>query len=122
LPFPTAGAPARAQAPFMKIAGLLALLILPCALPVATQAQTAKSELQPVDFNQIDSNHDGRLSEVEARAVPELHVEFEMLDANHDGYLSAEEFQAWPRAKKMKARDPGTAPGGSSGAQHLPQH
>ena len=111
----------------MKIAGLLALLVLSCAIPASTRAQPKsdqgpKPELQPVDFNQVDSNHDGKLSEVEARAVPELHMEFDALDLNHDGYLSVEEFEAWPRAKKMKARDPGTAPGGSSGAQHLPNH
>jgi len=106
----------------MKIASLLALGILSCVLSVAGRAQTARSELQPVDFYQVDSNHDGKLSEVEARSVPELHMEFDMLDVNHDGYLSVEEFAAWPRAKRMKPRDPGTAPGGSSGAQHLPQH
>ncbi len=106
----------------MKTPGLLALLVLACAMLAATHAQAPKPELQPVDFNHVDTNQDGKLSELEARAVPELHLEFEALDANHDGYLSLEEFQAWPRAKKMPARDPGTAPGGSSGAQHLPRN
>jgi hypothetical protein len=106
----------------MKIAGLLGLLVLSSTLAVTADAQASKPELQPVDFNKLDTNHDGKLSPVEARADPDLEMQFEALDANHDGYLSMEEFQAWPRAKKMQARDPGTAPGGSSGAQHLPKY
>ena len=106
----------------MKIVNLLACMILACTMPFAAHAQAAKSELQPVDFNRLDTNHDGKLSREEARAEPELSMEFDTLDANHDGFLSLQEFQAWPRAKKQKIPDAGTAPGGSSGAQHLPKY
>ena len=104
----------------MKTASLLASVILVCTMPVAGYTQAAKPELQPVDFNRLDANHDGKLSRAEARAEPELDMEFDTLDVNHDGYLSMQEFQAWPRAKKQRIPDAGTAPGGSSGAQHLP--
>jgi hypothetical protein len=106
----------------MKIASLLACLFVACTMYAVTRAQTAKPELQLVDFNKLDKNHDGKLSRLEAQADPGLSMDFDALDANHDGYLSVEEFQAWPRAKKTSAPDVGTAPGGSSGAQHLPKY
>lgn len=104
----------------MKIARLLACLVLFGATTAAVHAQAAKPELQPLDFNRLDTNHDGKLSPQEARADPDLYMEFDGLDVNHDGYLSIEEFQAWPRAKKTKTPNPATAPGGSAGAQHMP--
>ncbi len=106
----------------MKITHLLAWPILACTMFAAAHAQDAKPELKLLDFNSLDKNHDGKLSRLEAQADPELYMEFDELDVNHDGYLSMNEFQAWPRARKTKAIDPATAPGGSSGAQHLPNH
>ena len=107
----------------MRIAGLLACVILGCMMSGALNAQAvAKPELQPVSFDTLDRNHDGKLSRAEARADPGLSMSFDALDANHDGYLSQAEFQAWPRAGKTATSEPGTAPGGSSGAQHLPAH
>ena len=103
----------------MKIAGPLAFLVLLCA-SVAVRAQADKPELRPIDFNKLDTNHDGKLSQQEARADPDLYMEFNALDVSHDGYLSLQEFEAWPRAKKAKAPNPATAPGGSAGAQHMP--
>ncbi len=105
----------------MKIASLLSCLALVCAVTVSARAQGVKPELRPVDFNTLDRNHDGKLSQLEAQADPELEMEFNALDLNHDGFLSLEEFQAWPRAKKAKIPSPTTAPGGSNGAQHLPR-
>jgi Ca2+-binding EF-hand superfamily protein len=106
----------------MRIAGLLASLILACTLSAGLSAQAAKPELRTVDFKTLDKNHDGKLSRAEARADPGLSMDFDALDENHDGNLSMEEFQRWPRAGKTNTPDPGTAPGGSSGAQHLPRH
>lgn len=107
----------------MQIAGLLTSVVLSCTMCGALSAQPAsKPELQPVSFDSLDRNHDGKLSRAEARADPGLSMAFDMLDVNHDGYLSTAEFQAWPRAGKTETSDPGTAPGGSGGAQHLPAH
>ena len=105
----------------MRNAGLIACLILACILAPVVLAQAAKPELQSLDFNTLDRNHDGRISPREAQADAELALDFATLDQNHDGYLSLAEFQAWPRANKTKTPDPSTAPGGSSGAQHLPK-
>ena len=104
----------------MKMVHLLACAILACTSSAGAHARASKQELQPVDFNKLDTNHDGKLSLAEARADPELYMAFDTLDVNHDGYLSIQEFQAWPRARRQKIPDAGTAPGGSSGAQHLP--
>ncbi len=107
----------------MKIAGPLSWLALACTAAVAARAQAVGPELKPVDFNQLDKNHDGKVSLLEARAVPDLEMVFDSLDLNHDGNLSLEEFQAWPRAKKTTQRrdDPSTAPGGSGNEQHMPR-
>src|SRR5580700_2367745 len=63
----------------MKIVSPLACMILACTMPIAAHAQAAKPELQPVDFNRLDTNHDGKLSRQEARAEPELSMEFDTL-------------------------------------------
>ena len=106
----------------MRKIGVFAAVVLACVLSAGASAQPARPELQLVDFDRLDTNHDGKLSRREARADPELSAEFDTLDVNHDGYLSREEFQAWPRAKKTREPEAGTTPGGSSGAQHLPPH
>lgn len=105
----------------MKIAGIAGAVVAWAILGPAG-AQADKPELQLVDFQKLDVNHDGKLSRLEAQADPELSMQFDMLDVNHDGFLSIAEFQAWPRAKRTQAPDPSTAPGGSSGAQHLPKY
>ena len=106
----------------MKIAALVCLLLV-STMSLCVRAQGVRSELRPIDFGQLDKNHDGKLSLAEARSVPDLEMAFDSLDVNHDGYLSMEEFQAWPRAKKSAAAapDPSTAPGGSNNEQHMPR-
>jgi Ca2+-binding EF-hand superfamily protein len=87
-------------------------------------AQAAQSELKPIAFSTMDANKDGKVSLLEARADPELYAEFSTLDINQDGFLTPVEFSAWPRAAKTKdtaSRDPTTGPGGSAGAQHMPE-
>ena len=104
----------------MKTAALLACFLLTSAIPAVVCAQTAKPELQRLNFNKLDRNHDGKLSREEVRVDPELTADFDGLDTNHDGFLNAEEFQAWLWAQKASPRDPTTEPGGSNGAQHMP--
>ena len=106
----------------MKMAVSLTCLLLTCAACEPLLAQGARAELKLLAFSTLDSNKDGKLSLQEARADPGLYAAFEMLDLNHDGFLSPAEFQAWPRALKTDTavRDPGTAPSGSAGAQHMP--
>src|SRR5580692_5295339 len=107
----------------MKLAMSLIGLLLTCTAGETLLAQAVRSELKPIAFSTLDTNHDGKISRSEARADPGLDADFDMLDVNHDGFLSPQEFQAWPRAMKTKdaaTRDPTTAPSGSAGAQHMP--
>ena len=103
----------------MKIVSLLACLALSCTACVTVYAQALKPELRPLDFNHLDTNHDGKLSQLEARADPGLEMDFDTLDVNHDGFLSIQEFEAWPRAKKTKTAERTTVPSGSGNAQHM---
>ncbi len=103
----------------MKIASLLACLALSCTASVTLHAQALKPELRPLDFNKLDTNHDGKLSRLEARVDPGLDMDFDALDVNHDNYLSIQEFEAWPRAKKTQTAERTTVPSGSGNAQHM---
>ena len=106
----------------MEMAVSLTCLALACATGGPVFAQGVRTELKPIAFSTLDKNKDGKVSLVEARADPGLYAAFSMLDVNHDGFLTPAEFAAWPRALKTSVtRDPATAPGGSAGAQHMPQ-
>ena len=105
--------------PAMRSFAILWIFVAACHLGFAQ----GHSELQPVAFATLDTNHDGKISKKEALAAPDLSDAFDKLDLNHDGFLTPAEFQAWPRAAKSKDAaplDPSTAPGGSGGAQHMP--
>ncbi len=106
----------------MKAAMPLLCCLLALSPHTAVLAQGGHSELKLLAFSTLDTNKDGRISQSEARADPDLYASFDMLDANHDGFLSPQEFQAWPRALKTKdpSHDPTTVPGGSAGSQHMP--
>jgi Ca2+-binding EF-hand superfamily protein len=66
-------------------------------------------------INQLDLNHDGQISKVEAAGYPKLSKGFKRLDKNKDGVLSSDELAAFndttkarraakaPKAKKTKA-------------------
>ena len=43
-------------------------------------------------FERADTNHDGKLSAQEAKALPAMGNRFKQLDTDHDGALSREEF------------------------------
>lgn len=50
-------------------------------------------------FDQLDTNHDGKISRAEAEASPDLVVIFADTDADADGDISAVEFQIVPLAQ-----------------------
>lgn len=90
----------------------LAMVPLGAALAQAPQALKPISRpdyIKTVDtrFNQIDTNHDGKVSKEElaaeleremqianARIAQQLEAKFRQLDTNHDGQLSLQEFMA----------------------------
>jgi EF hand len=45
-------------------------------------------------FRKLDTDHDGRISALEANADPRVAALFPMADKDKDGYLSKEEFRA----------------------------
>lgn len=98
----------------MKTLVFAAAAVLPLTASMAQGPQTPKpinrvDYVKAVDahFNQIDANHDGKLSKEElaaelqrelqmanARIAQQLQAKFKQLDTNHDGQLSLQEFMA----------------------------
>lgn len=99
-----------------------------CAQEPTTRSPPAKSapakpEVPGIDFAVVDKNGDRSVSREEALLFPELASAFEMLDADRNETISPTEFSRWSRAGIVagaRPADPATAPGGSAGAQHMP--
>lgn len=108
-----------------RLTGLAAVLAVAGTVHAqAPQPQSPSSAEKPsVDFATVDRDTNGQLSREESRSIAALEGAFDSLDSNGDHTLSPKEFANWSQAGNPKAvpRDPATAPGGSAGAQHLPQ-
>lgn len=98
----------------MKTLVIAAAAVLPLTASMAQGPQSPKpinrvDYVKTVDahFNQIDANHDGKLSKEElaaelqremqmanTRIAQQLQAKFKQLDTNHDGQLSLQEFMA----------------------------
>lgn len=48
-----------------------------------------------VDFDAMDSNHDGNISRAEAKGNPDLMREWRVVDTNHNGRLTKVEMKGW---------------------------
>lgn len=112
-----------------RIAALLMPLIAAGAVhaqvaaPPPTPQQPLPADTPSVDFSQVDANRDGNISRPEALSAADLHASFELLDTDRNQSISPAEFARWSRAGKSAPdvpKDPATAPGGSAGAQHVP--
>ena len=90
-------------------AGSLCAQTAPVSQPQATKA-----------FIAMDTDKDGRLSDMEAKSNVALYAQFDALDKDKDGYLAVTEFAASTATGKPAPVDPTTLPGGSNGAQHMP--
>lgn len=91
--------------------------------PQPTPQQPLPADTPRVDFAQVDGNVDGSISRQEALAADDLQASFELLDTDRNQTISPTEFARWSRAGKSTPdvpKDPATAPGGSAGAQHVP--
>ena len=91
--------------------------------PQPTPQQPLPADTPRVDFSQVDGNVDGSISRQEALAADDLQASFELLDTDRNQTISPTEFARWSRAGKSTPdvpKDPATAPGGSAGAQHVP--
>ncbi len=108
----------------MKPSIFLASLVGIAAASMSIAAeQPISTESVKIDFVTLDKDSSGSLSKEEVKAVSDLTGQFDTLDADHDRALSRSEFTRWNRANAGKAepRDPTTVPGGSAGAQHMPE-
>lgn len=80
-PTAAAASPPAAASPAQK-AAVQALLIRLASIDVSDAA-----------FRKLDTDHDGRISALEANASPKVAARFLEADRNHDGFLSLEEFK-----------------------------
>lgn len=78
---PTVTADRSRDSPAQK-AAVQALLIRLATIDVSDAA-----------FRKLDTDHDGRISALEANASPKVAARFLEADRNHDGFLSLEEFK-----------------------------
>ncbi|HVR81069.1 MAG TPA: hypothetical protein VHF02_03115 [Luteimonas sp.] len=67
----------------------------PGAPDVTSHPGNSISSNYHVDFDAMDSNHDGNISRAEARGNADLMREFHVPDANHNGRLTKEEMKGW---------------------------
>lgn len=76
-----------------------------------------------LDFATADEDGDGNISKQEAGKFADLQASFDLLDVDRNQALSPTEFARFSRAGSPAPKvpaDPTTAPGGSAGAQHVP--
>jgi EF hand len=59
-----------------------------------TKLRLARMDTSPAAFRKLDTDHDGRISALEAAENPRVAAAFTMADKNKDGYLSEEEFES----------------------------
>ena len=68
----------------------------PAPAPVPT-LRLAAIDTSEAAFRKLDTDHDGRISALEANQNPRVAAAFPMADRDRDGYLSREEFEALNR-------------------------
>jgi hypothetical protein len=101
---------------------VLLLLAAPALTLQAADAPPGPPAL--IGFQSVDANHDGKVSVQEAKSVADLSAEFLTLDADQDSLLTPLEYARWSRAADVSdalPSSPATGPGGSAGAQHMPE-
>lgn len=96
------------------------VLALAAAGSLCAQTESASKSRATHAFIALDTDKDGRLSDIETKSTPALYAQFDALDKDKDGYLTVTEFAASPATGKPAPVDPTTLPGGSNGAQHMP--
>jgi hypothetical protein len=59
-----------------------------------TKLRLARMDTSAAAFRKLDTDHDGRISPLEAAENPRVAAAFTLADKDKDGYLSEEEFEA----------------------------
>jgi hypothetical protein len=60
----------------------------------ALRTRWALIDVSDAAFKKLDTDHDGRISALEANADPKVAARFLEADKDHDGFLSLEEFRS----------------------------
>ncbi len=86
----------------MKTNGIL-LAVAVVLLPLSANAEGYSATTQE-KFNKLDTNHDGYISQAEAKSHAQLMQKWSTTDANKDGKIEESEFSAFEEdmmSKKM---------------------
>jgi hypothetical protein len=76
-----------------------------------TKLRLAAMDTSEAAFRKLDTDHDGRISALEAADNPRVAAAFTMADKDKDGYLSKEEFEAINPSATKKDVDASTPSG-----------
>ena len=72
----------------------------------AARSGRPEADAERGNFDQLDTNGDGRISGAEGRVVADFKANFEMMDADDDGFVTQAEFRARARADNEKEEEP----------------
>lgn len=86
------------------------LIVALSALSVSSLAFAAESKTQE-QFNKLDTNHDGYISQDEAKAQPDLSENYSQADTNKNGQIDESEFSAFETSEmKSTPEQPSESP------------
>ena len=77
-------------------------------------ARLASIDVSDEAFQKLDTDHDGRISALEANASPKVAGRFLEADRNHDGFLSRDEFKTLANGEAIGGKRSGANPPPSS--------
>lgn len=84
------------------------------AKPGGMAARSAQVDRGSPRFRRLDTNHDGKLSRLEALKSRQLTRHFDDIDTNHDGFITPDEKRAaWMALRAVHARQEGLAAAGN---------
>ena len=90
----------------LGMAALSAAAALADAQTEPLTIHTAAIDTSEAAFRKLDTDHDGRISALEANSDPKVAERFLQADKNHDGFLSPAEFRALSSDPDMSVSQP----------------
>ena len=90
----------------MKLPLLAGVLALAASAAFANEPMTSSASDPAATFKSLDTDGNGRISESEARANPELSSGYRSAVADANGGMTMEEFNAWHASQKSSQTPP----------------
>lgn len=90
----------------MKLPLIAGVLALAASAAFANEPTTATATDPAATFKSLDTDGNGRISESEARAHPELSTGYRSAVADANGGMTMEEFNAWHASQKPSQTPP----------------